>query len=103
MSLQIECSVEKGVTIRTTKRLENCNNVVHIAYKVFVSQQSHSIFVFLYTSSTKFTHFVPIHNINIIQQNVESSQIFNRRNTVHMDYLELIGAQSIHFIDEKLE
>ena len=69
MSLQIECSVEKSVTIRTTKRLENGKNVVHVAYVVVASQQSHSIFALLYTSPSKFTGNVAIHNIYIIQQN----------------------------------
>ena len=72
MSLQIECSVEKSVAIRAAKRLEDCINVVHVAYVVVVSKQSHSIFVFLHTSSCKFSDNVPIHNIYIIQQNVES-------------------------------
>ena len=72
MSLQTEGSVEKSVTIRTAKRLEDCINVVHVAYEVVVSQQSHSIFVFLHTSFSKFSDNVAIHNIYIIQQNVES-------------------------------
>ena len=72
MSLQIECSAEKSVAIRAAKRLEACINVVHVAYVVVVSQQSHNIFVFLHTSSSKFSDNVAIHNVYIIQQNVES-------------------------------
>ena len=37
MSLLIECSVEKKITIRVAKRLEDCINVVHVAYVVVVS------------------------------------------------------------------
>ena len=65
-------SVDKGVTIRAAERLESWTNVVHVAHVVVVSQQSHRIFVFLYSSSSKFTDNVPIHNIYIIQQNFES-------------------------------
>ena len=72
MSLQIECYVEKSVTIRAAKRLEDCINVVHVAYVVVVSQQSHSILVLLYTSSSKFIDNVPMKNACIIQQNAES-------------------------------
>ena len=72
MSLQIEGSLEDSVKIRAAKRLENCINVVHVAYVVVVSWQSHSIFVFLHTSSCKFSDIVPIHNIYIIQESVES-------------------------------
>ena len=52
--------------------METCINVVRVAYVVVVSQQSHRIFVFLDTSSSKFTDNFPIHIIYIIQQNVES-------------------------------
>ena len=38
MSLQIECSVEKSVTNRAAKRLENCFNSAQVAYVVVVSQ-----------------------------------------------------------------
>ena len=41
MSLQIECSIEKSVTIRAAKRLEKCINVFHLAYVVVVSQNLH--------------------------------------------------------------
>ena len=37
MSLQIECSVEKSVTVRAAKRLEDCINVAYVAYVVVVS------------------------------------------------------------------
>ena len=37
MLLQIECSVEEIVTIMAAKRLEDCINVVHVAYVVVVS------------------------------------------------------------------
>ena len=72
MSLQIECSVEESVTIRATKRLEDCINVVHVAYVVVVSQQSHSVFVFLHISSGELSDKITIDNIDIIQHNVES-------------------------------
>ena len=72
MLLQIECSVEKSVTITAAKRLEDCINVVQLAYVVVVSEQSHSIFVFLHTSSRKFSDNVAIHSIYIIQEKVES-------------------------------
>ena len=68
MSLQTECSVEESVTIRAVKRLEDCINVVHVAYMVVVFWQSLTIFVFLHTSSFKFSDNVPIHNIYIIQE-----------------------------------
>ena len=54
------------------KRLEDCINVVHVAYVVVESYQSHSIFVFLQTSSRKFSDKVPIYIIHIIQEIVES-------------------------------
>ena len=72
MSLQIECSVEKSNTIRAAKISKNCLNVAHVAYVVVVSQQSHRIFVFLYTSSNKITDNVPIHNYYIIEQSAHS-------------------------------
>ena len=72
MPLQIECSVERSVTIMTAKRLEGYINVVQGTYAIVVSQHSHSIFVFLHTSSSKFSDNVAIQNIYIIQQNVES-------------------------------
>ena len=72
MSLQNAGSVENSVTIRAAIILEDCINVVHVAYVAAVSQQSHSIFVFIHTSSSKFCDNVPIHNIYIIQENVES-------------------------------
>ena len=103
MLLKIECSVEKSVTITAAKQLEDCINVVHVAYVVVVSQQSHSIFVFLHILSCKFSDNVHIHNIYIIQENVESLQIFSSGNIVHVDSLEFIGAQAIHFIDEQIE
>ena len=68
-----------------------------------VSEQSHSIFEFLHTSSCKFYDNVPIHKIYIKRENVESWQIFNNRKIVHVDSLELIGTQYIHFIDEYIE
>ena len=68
MSLQ----VEKSVTIRALKRLEDCINVVHVAYVVVLSLQSHSIFVILHTSSCKFSNNVFILNIDIMQLSVES-------------------------------
>ena len=102
MSLQIECSVNKRVTIRAAKRLEGCIDVVHVAYVVVVSQQPHSIFVFLHTSSSKFFDNVPIHNIYIIQENAESKQIFNSRNIVNVNSLEVIGVQSVQFLINKM-
>ena len=72
MSLQIECSAEESVTIRTTKSLKDWINVAHITYMIIVPQQSDSIVVFLHTSSSKFSDNVAIHNIDIIQENVES-------------------------------
>ena len=71
MSLQIEWFVEKSVTIRAAKILEDCIDVVHVAYVVVVSQQSHSIFVFLHTSSSNFYDNVPIYKIYIIRENFE--------------------------------
>ena len=72
MSLLIECFTEKSVTIRAAKRLEDCIIVVHVADFVVVSQQSHSIFLCLHTSSSKFSDNVPIYNIDIIPHKVES-------------------------------
>ena len=72
MFLQIQCSAAKFVTIRAAKVLETCINFVHVAYVVIVSQQSHSIFFFLHTSSTKFFDIFLNHNIYSVQQNVES-------------------------------
>ena len=42
-SLQIVCSVEKNVTIRAPKRLEDCIIVAYVADVFEVSQQSHRI------------------------------------------------------------
>ena len=78
MSLQIEQSVENSVTIRATRKLGSWIIVVHLAKVIVVSQQSHSIFVFLHNLSGKFTDNVPIHIIYKIQQNVEILQIFNK-------------------------
>ena len=103
MSLQIESSVEESVTIRTTKSLKDCIIVAHITYMIIVPQQSDSIVVFLQNSPSKFSDNVTIHNSDIVQHNVESQQIFNNRIIVHLDSFELIGAQSIHFIDEQIE
>ena len=72
MLFQIESSVEESVTIRTTKRLKDCISVAHITYMIFVPQQSDSIVLFLQTSPSKFSDNVTIHNIDIIQHNVES-------------------------------
>ena len=72
MSLQMECSVEKSVTIRVAKRLEDCINVAHITYMINVPQQSDSIVVFLQTSPSKFSDIVTNHDIDIIRHNVES-------------------------------
>ena len=73
MSSHKERSVEKSVTIRETKTLEDCiNEVVDVAFVVVVSEQSHSVFVFLHTSSSRFSENVPIYNIYTIQQNIES-------------------------------
>ena len=72
--LQNEFSVGKSVTISSAKRLENCLIVVNVAIVVVVSQQSHIIFVFVYTSSSKFTDNVPIHNIYIIQEMLRVSR-----------------------------
>ena len=103
MSLQIECSVEKSVTFRAVKRSEDCTFVVYVAYVIFVSQQLHSVFVWLHTSSSRFSDNITTHNVYIRQQIVESQQIFNNRNVVRVDFLELIGAQSIHFLDEQID
>ena len=72
MALQNESSNEESVTNRTTKRLKDCNNVVHLTYMIIVPQQSDSIVVFLQTSPSKFSDNVTIHNIDIIQHNFES-------------------------------
>ena len=72
MSFQNEGVFERSVTIRAAKRFKGCINFVHVAYMVVLSQQPHSIFVLLHTSSSKFSDNVTIHNIYIIQQNVES-------------------------------
>ena len=62
---QTKCSVEKHVTIRTTKILENCIGVVHVAYVVVVYQQSHISFIFMHTLSSKYSDYFSIHNIYI--------------------------------------
>ena len=103
MSLQIECSDREKVTVRAAKRLQDCINVAHVVYVVVVSWQSHSIFVFLHASASKISDNVPIHNIYIKQQNVDSEQIFNNSNIVQVDSLELHGAQFILFIKEQIE
>ena len=103
MSLQNECSIEKGVTIRAAKRLEDCINFAHVAYMVVISQQSQSILLLLQTSSSKVFDNIPIHNIYKNQQNVQSQQILNNKNILHVDSLELIGAQFVHFIDQRIE
>ena len=103
MSLQIECSDREKVTVRAAKRLQDCINVAHVVYVVVVSWQSHSIFVFLHASASKISDNVPIHNIYIKQQNVDSEQIFNNSNIVQVDSLELNGAQFILFIKEQIE
>ena len=103
MSVQIECSIEKGVTFRAAKRLEDCINFAHVAYMVVISQQSQSILLLLHTSSSKDFDNIPIHNIYMNQQNVQSQQILNNKNILHVDSLEMIGAQFIHFIDERIE
>ena len=72
MSLQIESSVEENATIMTTNSLKDCINVAHITFMNIVPQQSDSIVAFLQTSSSKFSDTVAIHNITIIQHNVES-------------------------------
>ena len=68
----------------------------HVAYVVDVSQQSHNIFVFLHTSSSK-------HKTFNVQKNAECQQILNKKNIVHVDPLELIGAQSILFLMNNTE
>ena len=98
--LQVECSVEKCVKIGTTKCFKDCIDVAYIKYINIVSQWSDKIVLFLNTSSSNFFENVAIHNIDIIQQNAESLQIFNKKNIVQIDYSELTGTQSIHFIDE---
>ena len=69
MSLQVECSAEESVTIRTMKRLKDCINVAHVTYMIIVSQQSDSVVIFLHTSSSKFSDNVSIYNINVVKQN----------------------------------
>ena len=81
MSLQIKGSLEKSVTFRAAKRLEIWINFVRVAFVVVVSQQSHNIFVFLYTSSSKCTDNVAIHKIDIIQQNVGVSRSSTKRSS----------------------
>ena len=72
MLLQVECSVEKTVTIRAKKRLKDCNNVAHITYMIIVSQQSDSIVVFLHISSSNFSDIVSIYHIYVEKQNTQS-------------------------------
>ena len=70
--LQIDSSAEESVKIRETKRLKDCINVAHTTYMILASQQFDSIVVFLQTSSGKFSDNVAIHNIDNIQEIVES-------------------------------
>ena len=71
MSLQVDCSVEKSVTIRTAKRLKAGINVAHITYMIIVSQQSDKIVVLLHTLSSKFSDNVSIYNIYVVKQKFE--------------------------------
>ena len=88
MSLQIECSIEKSVTNRAAQRLENCINVVHVAYVVVVYKQSNSIFAFLHTSSSKFTDNVPTKSI-----------LYSRMLTVSRSSTKESGSYEFHGID----
>ena len=48
MTLQMECSVEKSVTIRAAERLEDCIIVAHKTFMNIVPQQSDSIVVYMH-------------------------------------------------------
>ena len=71
MSLQVESFVEESVRVRATKRLVGCINVAHITYMIIVFQQSDSIFIFVTTSSSKFSNNVSIYKISVAKQNIE--------------------------------
>ena len=72
MLVQIESSVGKCVTIKAAKSLKDCINVADITYMNVLPQQSDSFVVFLHTSSDNFSDNAAIHNIDIIQLNIES-------------------------------
>ena len=71
MSLQIEWSSDENVTIRLTKRLQDCINVAHIAYMIIVSQQSGGIFEFLDISFSKFSDNVSVYNSYVVIHNID--------------------------------
>ena len=56
---QIGCSFEESITIRATKGLEDCANIVHVTYMIILSQQSDSILVLLHTPPSQFTKNIP--------------------------------------------
>ena len=91
MSLQAECSVEKSVANRATKRLKDCINVAHITYMIIVPQQSDGIVAILHNSSSKFSGNVSSYDIYVLKQNIKCLQILNNWNIVHVDSFELIG------------
>ena len=68
MSLQIGCTVREKATIRPTIGLDDCINVVHVAYMMFVSQKSDSILVFLHILTEELTYIGPLHNNDIIEK-----------------------------------
>ena len=70
MSFQIGCSVEKSVTIRAKKGLEDCVNVAHVTFLIILSQQFDSILVFLHTPPSEFPYDIPLYSIDIIEQKI---------------------------------
>ena len=61
MSLQIGCSVEEDVPLKTTKRGKYSIEVHPVTFMIIVAQWSYSIFVILHSSSSKFTNNRSIH------------------------------------------
>ena len=92
----------KSVTNKETKRLEGCLYVAHVIYLMNVTQQSDSILVFLQTPQSELRYNVPSYIINIIKENIEQKQIYNKLNIVHMDSMEPTRAESIHFTHDDI-
>ena len=56
---------------------------------MFVLSQQRRIFMFLNTSSCKFSDNIPHYIISILEKKIEQNHVFNNWNVVHLDSLEL--------------
>ena len=75
---------------------------ISLIWKMYLNSLT-ALFVLLHNSSTKLSESFSIDDIYVAKLNIGCYQILNNWNNVDVESLELIGPQSILYIDEYIQ